>query len=192
VRGDSFDKLTERPLADRLDAYARILDAVSFAHAHGIVHRDLKPDNVMTGTFGEVYVMDWGVAHDTVGTAESTVVGTRGYMPPEQEEGRGDIDQRADIFALGSMLAQTTGQGAPAALRAIAARAMQPRPEDRYQSVEALAADLTRFRAGERVEAHQETAAEKAVRVYRRYELPILLLLAYIVMRFALLIWRGI
>jgi ferric-dicitrate binding protein FerR (iron transport regulator) len=113
-------------------------------------------------------------------------------MPPEQEEGRGDIDQRADIFALGSMLAQTTGQGAPAALRAIAARAMQPRPEDRYQSVEALAADLTRFRAGERVEAHQETSAEKAVRVYRRYELPILLLLAYIVMRFALLIWRGI
>jgi len=192
VRGNRFDTLIDRPLADRLDAYARILDAVAFAHAHGIVHRDLKPDNVMTGAFGEVYVMDWGVAHDTAAAAESTVVGTRGYMPPEQEEGRVDVDARADIFALGSMLAQTTGPEAPAALRAIAARAMQARPEDRYQSVEALAADLTRFRAGERVEAHEETAVEKVVRVYRRYELPILLLLAYIVMRFALLVWRGI
>ena len=192
VRGNRLDALTARPLADRLDAFARILNAVAFAHAHGVVHRDLKPDNVMTGAFGEVYVMDWGVARHAGGAADSVVVGTRGYMPPEQEEGRADVDHRADIFALGAMLAQMTGPDASAALRAIAARAMRPLPAERYQSVDAFAADLTRFRAGERVEAHEERAVERLVRIYRRYELPILLLVAYIVMRFALLIWRGI
>ena len=83
VRGNRLDQLFDRPMADRLDAFARILDAVGFAHAHGVVHRDLKPDNVMTGAFGEVYVMDWGVALDADGDTEPTIVGTRGYMPPE-------------------------------------------------------------------------------------------------------------
>lgn len=192
VRGSRLGALADRPLADRLDAFARVLNAVAFAHAHGVVHRDLKPDNIMTGAFGEVYVMDWGVARAAGAIAESAIVGTRGFMPPEQEAGRADVDHRADIFALGAMLAQIAGQEASAALRAIAARAMRPLPDDRYQSVDALAADLARFRAGERVEAHAENAAERIVRVYRRYELPILLLVAYIVMRFALLIWRGI
>lgn len=192
VRGCRLGRLMDRPLADRLDAFARILDAVAFAHAHGVVHRDLKPDNVMTGEFGEVLVMDWGVARDAAGGTESSVVGTHGFMPPEQEEGRGDIDQRADIFALGAMLRQMTGAAAPAALKAIADKATRRRPDDRYQSVDQLAADLARFRAGEKVLAHEETVMERIVRVYRRYELPILLLVAYIVMRFALLVWRGI
>ncbi len=52
------------PQAERLSLFARILEAVAFAHAHGVVHRDLKPENVMVGGFGEVYVMDWGVAQD--------------------------------------------------------------------------------------------------------------------------------
>lgn len=62
----------------------------------------------------------------------------------------------------------------------------------RYQSVEAFAADLARFRNQDPVEAHQESWTERAMRIYRRYELPILLLLAYVVMRFVLLIWRGV
>lgn len=194
VRGRRLDDLVkgDEPLADRLNAFARILDAVSFAHAHGIVHRDLKPENVMVGAFGEVYVMDWGVAQDTSADSEPAVVGTPGFMPPEQELARTRVDARADIFALGAMLAHLVGSTAPPALKAIAEKARDPDANRRYQDVAALSADLGRFRNHDPVEAYRESMGERAIRIYRRYELPILLLLAYIVMRFALLVFRGI
>ena len=194
VRGRRLDDLanSDAPLQTRLNAFARILDAVGFAHAHGIVHRDLKPENVMVGAFGEVYVMDWGVAQDTTAENELAVVGTPGFMPPEQELARARVDARADIFALGAMLAHLAGTAAPAALKAIAEKARDPDADRRYQDAGALAADLGRFRNQDPVEAYRESIAERMVRLYRRYELPILLLLAYIVMRFALLVWRGI
>lgn len=194
VKGRRLDDLlhANAPQADRLNAFSRILDAVGFAHAHGVVHRDLKPENVMVGGFGEVYVMDWGVAQDTTIAADSAIVGTPGFMPPEQESAREPVDARADIFALGAMLAHLAGDGAAAALRAIAEKARHPDPGRRYQHVEALAADIARFRNTDPVEAYRESVGERLVRLYRRYELPILLLLAYIVMRFILLVSRGV
>jgi serine/threonine protein kinase len=194
VRGRRLDDLvtSDAPLQNRLNAFARILDAVGFAHAHGIVHRDLKPENVMVGGFGEVYVMDWGVAQDTTAESELAVVGTPGFMPPEQELARARVDARADIFALGAMLAHLVGESVPAPLNAIAEKARNPDANLRYQDVSALDADLARFRNQDPVEAYQESIGERAVRLYRRYELPVLLLLAYIVMRFALLIFRGV
>jgi serine/threonine-protein kinase len=107
-----------------LRAFADVCLAVAFAHRYGIVHRDLKPDNILLGDFGEVYILDWGVAkivgedgEPDVGefadvgsgsgehaTAVGTTIGTAGYMAPEQALGQSDIDGRTDIYALGCVL----------------------------------------------------------------------------------------
>jgi serine/threonine protein kinase len=125
VDGERLDALAPRlPLTERLRIFQKICDAVAFAHAHGVVHRDLKPENVMVGAFGEVLVMDWGVAkllHPGGGdalptpggavsptaadTAAGTVVGTPGYMAPEQARGASDrVGPWSDVYALGGVL----------------------------------------------------------------------------------------
>jgi serine/threonine-protein kinase len=102
-----------------LRAFADVCRAVDFAHSRGVVHRDLKPANIVLGEFGEVYVLDWGVARvlgdaaggvitadiDTIeGSAPAgQVVGTPGYMAPEQLR-TADVDRPADIYALGAIL----------------------------------------------------------------------------------------
>jgi len=193
VRGRRLDEVLAgaAPEALRLDLFARVLEAVAFAHAHGVVHRDLKPENIMAGGFGEVFVMDWGVAQDGAADAEPAVVGTPGFMPPEQEGAR-EVDARADVFALGAVLAQLMGDHRSPALAAIAAKARHQDPLARYQTVEQLAADLSRFRNQEPVTAYRESVLERGLRLYRRYELPILLVVAYIVMRFILLLVVGV
>jgi serine/threonine protein kinase len=178
-------------IAERLDTFLRICDAVAFAHAHGILHCDLKPENVMLGPFGEVLVMDWGVATSlSSGTrARGVVEGTPGFMSPEQQAGDGAIDVRADIYALGSMLETMLPKPMPRPLAAIADHAREPRADDRYATVDALARDVTRFRDGARVDAYQETVFERVARFYRRYRVPIVLVLVYMVVRVILLLW---
>ncbi|MBO6939230.1 MAG: serine/threonine protein kinase [Deltaproteobacteria bacterium] len=110
--------MEEFPVKRLLHAFAQVCLAVDYAHSRGVIHRDLKPSNIMVGDFGEVYVLDWGIARvlgaadgghlDTreimdLQTMSGSLLGTPGYLAPEQIRGD-DLDGRADVFALGAIL----------------------------------------------------------------------------------------
>ena len=126
-------RLAPTNLADLLQVFVKICDAVSFAHSRGVLHRDLKPTNVMISDFGQVYVLDWGIARlrppiigeegprvrvssgsseQSEPDAQGSLVGTACYMAPEQLQGKHEtLDERTDVFALGGTLYQIlTGQ----------------------------------------------------------------------------------
>lgn len=211
VRGRRLDEWRANgpSLRRQLELLQRVAEAVAFAHANGVIHRDLKPGNVMVGEFGEVLVLDWGVAKllrqptgrppavaGTDGTLEvdtghGAVVGTRGFMAPEQERGATDVDGRADVFALGALLTWLAGEQAPKRLRAIAARASAAERKDRYPDVPALVGDLTRFLEGEPVSAYRENVLERVARLADKYRTPLLLVLAYLLMRAGLILFGG-
>ena len=93
------------PPKSALNILDQLLDAVGYAHAHGIVHRDIKPDNIFVTKSGVVKLADFGIAHRdnssmTHATVVGTVLGTPGYMSPEQATGR-PVDGRSDLFSVG-------------------------------------------------------------------------------------------
>ncbi|MAA80392.1 MAG: hypothetical protein CL916_14145 [Deltaproteobacteria bacterium] len=108
------------PLNERLEIFLKICDAISYAHARDVIHRDLKPENIMLGPFGEVYVMDWGIAHHLEAPlVEGDVLGTMGYMSPEQACGEAEkISSTSDQYSLGLILQElvTFRKGIPAGL----------------------------------------------------------------------------
>lgn len=132
LKAGKAETATRYTLAHLLTIFQKVCDAVAFAHSKSVVHRDLKPENVMIGEYGEVLVMDWGLAkvlkaaeqwgdgglegcaqssstpalQSPAGlTLDGTIMGTPNFMAPEQAEGRiGDIDARTDVFALGGIL----------------------------------------------------------------------------------------
>jgi hypothetical protein len=175
-----------------LPAVVKVAETVAYAHDRGVVHRDLKPQNVLLGRHGEVFLLDWGIAKvrgltstdptggdvsDGVNTQVGSVMGSPMYMAPEQARGDTDaIDERTDVFALGTMLyhvltgrapyqgktvrdlaAQAVEARPPAVtdlvpgvnpeLSAICAKAMQRDPAERHRSALELAAALQSFQS---------------------------------------------
>lgn len=101
-------------LEEGLEIFLKVCEAIAYAHDRGVIHRDLKPDNVMVGDFGQVYVMDWGLARlskSAPASGESSqmeakgAVGTPPFMAPEQARGNPhEMNEQTDVFGLGAML----------------------------------------------------------------------------------------
>lgn len=180
--------LERRTLTATLDLFIQITEGVARAHESGIIHRDLKPDNVMVTWDGYAKILDFGLAKlveptvrkpgDDAATLTMTdhgrIIGTAGYMAPEQVEG-GAVDARADIFSFGCMLYEAvTGDrafagtstaetlhkivhedpphiarlspDAPVALTLLVRKCLEKNPGDRYQSIRDVGIDLRRIR----------------------------------------------
>lgn len=210
---------SRRELLSLLETLLKVSEAVAYAHSQGVVHRDLKPENIMVGRFGEVMLMDWGVARDlrestdgfnsvgrsvlteaqaaSVGlTLAGAVLGTPGYMSPEQAGGE-SVDERSDVFALGAILTEiltleppVRGETAlirivgtiegriesprerrsdvPAELNSIAVRALKPDLDERTPSAEDFVEDLRAFLAGEEVPSHHYSFLQRGGRWAKR------------------------
>jgi hypothetical protein len=99
------------PPEEALPIISCALDALAYAHEHGVIHRDLKPANIMVDRDGHVLVADFGLARSTTPdatllTGSHTAMGTPDFMAPEARQGTVEVDQRADLFAVGVMLYQ--------------------------------------------------------------------------------------
>lgn len=183
-RGDEIS------LEERLEWMKQVAAALAYAHGAGVTHRDIKPANVFVTDAGIARVLDFGVAHihNATMTATGAVLGTPGYMSPEQVSGK-KIDRRSDIYSAGTVFYELlTGQRAfhgrvddvfdqimqqqpapihalndllPRELSAIVQKAMAKDPEQRYQSMDEMLGHLGRF---------ETTLAELRERVRREAE----------------------
>lgn len=225
--GEDSEARAKYPLNRRLRLFLKVCEAVAFAHDRSVIHRDLKPQNVMLGAGDAVLVMDWGVAKPIGGpessalehsvdsilrsggddedefssqvTQRGAVVGTPAYMPLEQAEGAPDLDPRADVYALGSILYELlTYQppyvgGAtkvlralfkgppppprerapeleiPKAVEAIALRAMARERDERYPTALKLADDVRAYLDDRAVGVYEEELREILQRAWRKH-----------------------
>lgn len=226
-----------------LEAFVKICEAISYAHSMKVIHRDLKPENVMLGPFGEVLVLDWGLAKildansltepstivhseksltgddSAVGlTEEGSLIGTLGYMPPEQANGEA-LSSRADVFALGATLTEIlTGRPPidgpsranrlnatikghietplerdptlPPSLCAIAEEALAYDAEDRTIDAQDIVRNVKAYLAGEELDVYHYSPWERSLRALKRHTgLVLSLVLSALFFSLFLVLW---
>jgi tRNA A-37 threonylcarbamoyl transferase component Bud32/cytochrome c-type biogenesis protein CcmH/NrfG len=193
VNGRYGNYRAQYPLGRLLRIFTSVCDAVSFAHSRGVIHLDIKPANIQVGDFGEVLVLDWGLAKVLEKNpaffpnrlvlekslreipSEGVVRGTPGFMSPEQSRGEyASLDERADIFAMGALLSvilncRKGSEKPPAGLEAVAAKAMSDLPEHRYQSVQELARDVSAYLEGYATKAQQAGLITQILLLVKRH-----------------------
>ncbi len=176
VDGEPLSARLAREGALPLDAVVTVADGIcaglQAAHAAGIVHRDLKPDNVLLARDGRVVLTDFGIARALFDAGRAATMGlalgTPAYMAPEQVEGAADLDERADVYALGAMLYEcVTGERAwsgESIWAVAAARLIQPPPDPRVKrpDLPTAAAELVLRCMARRREDRFASAAEVA------------------------------
>ena len=212
VRGKTLDQQVRglKSVSEGLRLILRIAEPLAFAHSKGVLHRDLKPGNIMIGPFGEVLVMDWGLAKriDATGLDTATilsvlpadvgrpdapgsgVVGTPGFISPEQARGEAASPQ-SDIFSLGAVMACTLANCTPSNDSALcpercARSARRPWHRIPLCDMNPLKPSLRTFLSTleqSPVSAYRENLWERAARVMSRHSAAIVLVLAYLFMR---------
>lgn len=193
ARIGNFDE--DAAMARRISLFIKVCEAMSYVHSRKIIHCDLKPENIMLGQYGEVYIVDWGIARRFGENSGSSakIMGTPRYTSPENLLGI-PCDNRSDIYSLGVILfeivtlnpaftassaSEIIGKvkqgmlepvrhryGLPISrdLAAVIAKATALDPEKRYQSADALTADLQAFRRGAEVSANPDNFWKKIIR----------------------------
>jgi len=146
VKGRAWDETIDRLTLDQnLEILIDVCDAIAFAHAEGVIHRDLKPQNIMTGGFGEVLVLDWGLAVLTEPGEEvnASAGGTPSYMAPEMINPPFLVGPRSDVYLLGAILfrfltgkAPHAGKSARSALEAVSKNEILTPDADRMQELD--------------------------------------------------------
>lgn len=222
------------PLHELLSIFLKVCDAVSFAHSRGIIHLDLKPANIQVGRFGEVLVCDWGLGkilnqHETQDfeeillntdllnhvTQRNSVMGTPGYMAPEQTEKGHSLDDSSDIFALGCILysllclkapfsgsteevLEKTRKGEiikpdndlgrliPESLIAVVNRAMKSDKNQRYNSVGQIKLDVQKYLSGFSTEAEEASLMKELHLLIKRNKAEALTCMAALIIIFSL------
>jgi serine/threonine protein kinase len=264
LRHGRKEMVEKYPLTSLLTIFQKVCDGVAFAHSKGVIHRDLKPDNIMIGSYGEVLVMDWGLAKQVTGgrpearvetaleakprdplrgfeTMHGVVVGTPPYISPEQARGELDaIDTRSDVYVLGVILyailalrptvpgdtidevlakivagdiptpvslnrtakkrqpkgapeeppalPHCPGNRIPEGISAIVMKAIRLAPEERYQTVEELQADIVAYQGGFATKAEKASWWRQMLLFAGRHKREFLLLISFAVIVQVLLV----